>query len=54
MAETVIQINAGKFANVFLLRGDEGSILVDTGSPVSQISSWNGWPSVASLPTTSA
>jgi len=33
MAEAVIQINAGKFTNVFLLRGDEGSILVDTGSP---------------------
>jgi len=33
MAEAVIQINTGKFTNVFLLRGDEGSILVDTGPP---------------------
>ncbi len=33
MAEAVIQINTGKFTNVFLLRGDEGFILVDTGPP---------------------
>jgi len=33
MAETVIQVDTGKFTNVFLLRGDGGSILVDTGPP---------------------
>jgi hydroxyacylglutathione hydrolase len=33
MGEAVIQINTGKFTNVFLLQGDEGSILIDTGNP---------------------
>jgi len=33
MAETVIQIDTGNFTNVFLIRGDGGSILVDTGNP---------------------
>jgi hydroxyacylglutathione hydrolase len=33
MAETVIQINTGKFTNAFLIRGDTGYVLVDTGNP---------------------
>jgi len=33
MAEAVIQINAGKFTNVFLIRGRTGCVLVDTGNP---------------------
>lgn len=33
MAETVIQINAGSFTNVFLIRGRTGCVLVDTGDP---------------------
>ena len=33
MTETVIQIDTGNFTNVFLIRGDGGSILVDTGNP---------------------
>ena len=33
MTETVIQINTGNFTNAFLIRGDEGCILVDTGNP---------------------
>jgi len=34
MAETVIQIDTGKlFTNAFLIRGDPGCVLVDTGNP---------------------
>jgi hydroxyacylglutathione hydrolase len=33
MTETVIQINTGKFTNAFLIRGDTGCVLVDTGNP---------------------
>jgi len=33
MTETVFQIDTGNFTNVFLIRGDGGSILVDTGNP---------------------
>jgi glyoxylase-like metal-dependent hydrolase (beta-lactamase superfamily II) len=33
MTETVIQINTGNFTNAFLIRGDEGCILVDAGNP---------------------
>ncbi|MEE9616635.1 MAG: MBL fold metallo-hydrolase, partial [Anaerolineae bacterium] len=33
MIETVIQIDTGKSTNVFLIQGDGGSILVDTGIP---------------------
>ena len=34
MTETVVQINTGNMTNVFLVRGDGGDILVDTGGPV--------------------
>jgi hydroxyacylglutathione hydrolase len=33
MAETVVQINTGKFTNVFLIGGRTGCVLVDTGNP---------------------
>jgi glyoxylase-like metal-dependent hydrolase (beta-lactamase superfamily II) len=33
MAESVIQIDTGKFTNVFLIRGRTGCVLVDTGNP---------------------
>lgn len=33
MAGAVIQINAGKFTNVFLIREDTGCVLVDAGNP---------------------
>jgi len=33
MIETVVQIDTGNFTNVFLIRGNGGSILVDTGNP---------------------
>jgi hydroxyacylglutathione hydrolase len=33
VAETVIQIDTGKFTNVFLIRGYTGCVLVDTGNP---------------------
>jgi hydroxyacylglutathione hydrolase len=33
LVETVIQINVGRFTNVFLIRGDTGCVLVDTGHP---------------------
>jgi hydroxyacylglutathione hydrolase len=33
MAEAVIQINAGNFTNVFLIRGRAGCVLIDTGNP---------------------
>ncbi len=33
MIKPVIQINTGKSTNVFLIQGDGGSILVDTGNP---------------------
>ena len=33
MAETVIQIDTGKFTNVFLIQGRTGCVLVDAGSP---------------------
>ena len=33
MDETVIQIDTGKFTNVFLIRGRAGCVLVDTGEP---------------------
>ena len=33
MAETVIQIDTGKFINVFFVRGRMGGMLVDTGNP---------------------
>ena len=33
MAETVIQIDTGKFTNAFLIRRHAGSVLVDTGNP---------------------
>jgi hydroxyacylglutathione hydrolase len=33
MAETVIQINTGKFTNAFLVQGHAGCMLVDTGNP---------------------
>ena len=33
MTETVVQINTGNFANVFLIRGRTGCVLVDTGNP---------------------
>lgn len=33
MAGTVTQINTGKFTNVFLIRGERGCVLVDTGTP---------------------
>ena len=33
MSQSVIQIDAGMFANVFLVRGQAGAILVDAGPP---------------------
>ncbi len=33
MAQTIIQIDTGKFINAFLIRGDPGYVLVDTGNP---------------------
>jgi hydroxyacylglutathione hydrolase len=33
MAETIVQIDTGKFTNAFLIRGDPGCVLVDTGNP---------------------
>ncbi len=33
VTKTVIQINAGNFTNVFLIRGHAGCALVDTGNP---------------------
>lgn len=33
MAEIVIQMNVGRFTNVFLIQGDKGCVLVDTGHP---------------------
>jgi glyoxylase-like metal-dependent hydrolase (beta-lactamase superfamily II) len=33
MTETVVQINTGNFTNAFLIRGNKGYILVDTGNP---------------------
>ena len=33
MTTTVIQIGTGSFTNAFLLRGEEGSVLVDAGNP---------------------
>ena len=33
MAETIVQINTGRFTNVFLIRGHAGCMLVDTGNP---------------------
>lgn len=33
MAEAVIQINTGRFTNAFLIRGEAGCVLVDTGNP---------------------
>jgi len=33
VTETVIQIDTGKFTNVFLIRGRAGCVLVDTGEP---------------------
>jgi glyoxylase-like metal-dependent hydrolase (beta-lactamase superfamily II) len=33
VVETVIQINTGKFTNAFLIRGDTGCVVVDTGNP---------------------
>jgi len=33
MAQTVVQIDTGRFTNAFALRGESGCILVDTGNP---------------------
>lgn len=33
MAETVVQVDTDRLTNAFLLRGDRGSVLVDTGNP---------------------
>jgi hydroxyacylglutathione hydrolase len=33
MSDAVVQVNTGGFTNAFLVRGDAGYVLVDTGSP---------------------